>query len=104
MQSVRIRTVAQRALGALLASAIALAATTQVAVAAETQDKAQLQQQLDAARGRLDDAARDVADLSRKLYGDDMQACPCRLPADRRAAPCSASTSAAVPTSRKASK
>ena len=76
MQSVRIRTVARRALGALLASAIALAATTQVAAAAETQDKAQLQQQLDAARGRLDDAARDVADLSRKLYGDDFEGMP----------------------------
>ena len=76
MQSVRIRTAAHRALGALLASAIALAATTQVTAAAETQDKAQLQQQLDAARGRLDDAAREVADLSRKLYGDDMEGMP----------------------------
>lgn len=73
MHSVRTWTVA---LGALLASAMALAATTQVAVAAETQDKAQLQQQLDAARGRLDDAARDVADLSRKLYGDDFAGMP----------------------------
>jgi S1-C subfamily serine protease len=72
MQSVRIRTATHRALGALLASAIALAATTQVGAAAETQDKAQLQKQLDDARGRLDDAARDVADISRKLYGDDM--------------------------------
>ena len=76
MQSVRIRTRAQRALGVLLASAIALTVTTQGAVAAETQDKAQLQQQLEAARGRLDDAARDVADLSRQLYGDDMQGMP----------------------------
>ena len=76
MQSVRIRTRARRALGALLAATIALTVTSQVAVAAETQDKAQLQQQLDAARGRLDDAARDVADLSRQLYGDDMQGMP----------------------------
>ena len=76
MHSVRIRTRARRALGALLAAAIALTVTSQVAVAAETQDKAQLQQQLDAARGRLDDAARDVADLSRQLYGDDMQGMP----------------------------
>ena len=76
MHSVRIRTRAPRALGALLASAIALTVTTQGAVAAETQDKAQLQQQLDAARGRLDDAARDVADLSRKLYGDDFAGMP----------------------------
>ncbi len=76
MQSVRIRTVTHRVFGALLAATIALAAATQVAVAAETQDKAQLQQQLDAARGRLDDAARDVADLSRKLYGDDFTGLP----------------------------
>jgi predicted metalloprotease with PDZ domain len=76
MQSVSTRAVAQRALGALLASAIALAATTQPAAAAEMQDKAQLQKQLDDARGRLDDAARDVADLSRKLYGDDMEGMP----------------------------
>ena len=77
MQSLRIRTVA---LGALLGSAIALAATTQVAAASEPQDKAQLQQQLDDARGRLDDAARDVADLSRQLYGDDMAGKPHPLP------------------------
>ncbi|MDH5271933.1 MAG: PDZ domain-containing protein [Gammaproteobacteria bacterium] len=80
MQSVRIRTVAHRALGALLASAIALAAATQAGAAAGTQDKAQLQQQLDAARGRLDDAARDVADLSRKLYGDDFEGAPMPAP------------------------
>ncbi|MGB7905579.1 MAG: PDZ domain-containing protein [Steroidobacteraceae bacterium] len=80
MQSVRTRTVAHRVLGALLASAIALAAATQAAAAAETQDKAQLQQQLDAARGRLDDAARDVADLSRKLYGDDFEGAPMPAP------------------------
>jgi S1-C subfamily serine protease len=80
MQSIRIRTAAHRALGALLASAIALAATTQVVAAAETQDKAQLQQQLDDARGRLDDAARDVADLSRKLYGDDFEGMPMPAP------------------------
>jgi S1-C subfamily serine protease len=76
MNSIPVRTVAHRALGALLASAIALAATTQVAAAAATQDKVQLQQQLDDARGRLDDAARDVADLSRKLYGDDIEGMP----------------------------
>ncbi len=76
MQSVPIRTVMQRVPGALLAAAIALAATTQVAVATETQDTAQLQQELDAARGRLDAAARDIADLSRKLYGDDFAGGP----------------------------
>jgi len=68
--------VAHRALGALLASAIALAATTQVSAAAATPDKAQLQKELDDARSRLDDAARDVADISRQLYGDDMQGAP----------------------------
>ena len=31
---------------------------------------AQLEKQLETARARLDDAARDVADLTRKLYGD----------------------------------
>ena len=76
MQSIRFRTVAHRALGALLASAIALAATTQVSAAAATPDKAQLQKELDDARSRLDDAARDVADISRQLYGDDMQGAP----------------------------
>ena len=76
MQSIRFRTVAHRALGALLASAIALAVTTQVSAAAATPDKAQLQKELDDARSRLDDAARDVADISRQLYGDDMQGAP----------------------------
>ena len=80
MPSVRTRTVALQALGALLASLIALAATTPATAATETQDKVQLQQQLDDARGRLDDAARDVADLSRKLYGDDMEGKPLPLP------------------------
>jgi predicted metalloprotease with PDZ domain len=76
MQSARTRTFAHRALGALLASTIALAAPPPVVAAAESQDKAQLQKQLDAARGRLDDAARDVADLSRQLYGDDLEGMP----------------------------
>ncbi len=82
MQSIRIKTVAPRALGALLASLVALVATTPATAASETQDKAQLQRQLDDARGRLDDAARDVADLSRKLYGDDMEGMPLQLPGD----------------------
>jgi predicted metalloprotease with PDZ domain len=76
MQSRRTRTVAHRVLGVLLAWAVALAALPPTAAAAETQDKAQLQKQLDAARGRLDDAARDVADLSRQLYGDDLAGTP----------------------------
>jgi predicted metalloprotease with PDZ domain len=80
MQSVRIRTAAHRALGALLASAIVLAAATPAGAAAQPQDKAQLQRQLDDARGRLDDAARDVADLSRKLYGDDFEGTPMPSP------------------------
>jgi len=66
----------RRALGALLASAIAFAAPTPAAAASGTPDKAQLQKQLEEARGRLDDAARDVADLSRQLYGDDTAGMP----------------------------
>ena len=42
------------------------AATTQ------PQDRAQLEKQLDDARMRLDDAARDVAELTQKLHGDAM--------------------------------
>jgi S1-C subfamily serine protease len=75
MQSRRTRTAAHRALGALLAAAVALAVLP-AAAAPETQDQAQLQKQLEAARGRLDDAARDVADLSRQLYGDDLAGTP----------------------------
>lgn len=55
--------------------ALALVAAAGVAVvpvrAAEptAQERAQLEKQLDSARGRLDDAARDVAELTNKLYG-----------------------------------
>ena len=41
------------------------------AVPTESQDRAQLEKQLDEARARLDDAARDVAELSQKLHGAD---------------------------------
>ncbi len=80
MHSVPTRTVTLRALSALLAALVALAATAPATAATETQDNAQLQRQLDDARGRLDDAARDVADLSRQLYGDDMEGMPLPLP------------------------
>jgi S1-C subfamily serine protease len=73
--------VARCSLGALLVAAVALAALSPAATAAETQDRAQLQKQLDAARARLDDAARDVADLSRQLYGDDLAGKPMPPPA-----------------------
>jgi predicted metalloprotease with PDZ domain len=76
MNPIRLNQGAHRALGALLAAALALVATTGSAAPAETQDKDQLQKQLDAARGRLDDAARDVAELTRKLYGDEMAGMP----------------------------
>jgi membrane-associated protease RseP (regulator of RpoE activity) len=49
---------------------LALACACVPAFAAETQDRAALEKQLDDARARLDDAARDVADLTQKLHGD----------------------------------
>jgi S1-C subfamily serine protease len=60
--------------GALLTGTLLLALVSPSIHAAEPQDKAQLRQQLDDARGRLDDAARDVAQLSRQLYGDEVGA------------------------------
>jgi S1-C subfamily serine protease len=51
-----------------------LLATASVAYAAtptEAQDRAQLEKQLADARARLDDAARDVAELSQKLHGEE---------------------------------
>lgn len=56
---------------AILGAALALGAAAPAVHAAPAQDDAQLQKQLDDARARLDDAARDVAELSRKLYGDE---------------------------------
>jgi S1-C subfamily serine protease len=74
---------APRTVAAALAVALALGALPPVAQAAAAQDDAQLQQQLDDARARLDDAARDVAELSRKLYGDDAGSGPKGLPGPR---------------------
>jgi membrane-associated protease RseP (regulator of RpoE activity) len=50
-----------------------LAGAPAIAVAAdpEPRDRAALEKQLDSARERLDDAAREVADLTRQLHGDD---------------------------------
>jgi PDZ domain len=60
-----------RGLFALVAM-LACMPTIQSAVAAtETQDRAALEKQLDSARVRLDDAAREVADLTRQLHGED---------------------------------
>jgi S1-C subfamily serine protease len=52
-------------LGLLLSAGAAAAAP------AQAPDDAELRRQLDDARQRLDDAARDVAELSGKLYGDE---------------------------------
>ena len=57
--------------GACCAALLALAAP--IAVAAEPADRAALEMQLKEARARLNDAARDVADLSQQLYGGDRQ-------------------------------
>ena len=61
----------RRLLGTALAVALALGLVNPVPLRAAPQDDAQLQKELADARSRLDDAARDVADLSRKLYGDE---------------------------------
>ncbi len=55
--------------GACCAALLALAAP--VAGAAEPADRAALEKQLKEARAKLNDAARDVADLSQQLYGGD---------------------------------
>lgn len=70
------KTRAPHALALALGAAIVLGTAPQVAHAAPAQTDVQLQQQLDDARSRLDDAARDVAELSRKLYGDEVGAGP----------------------------
>lgn len=77
------KTRTHRLLSAALGAAIVLAVVTPTAQAAPAQDDAQLQQQLDEARSRLDDAARDVAELSRKMYGDDIGAGPAGGPGGR---------------------
>lgn len=55
--------------GACCAALLALACP--VAGAAEPADRAALEKQLKDARAKLNDAARDVADLSQQLYGGD---------------------------------
>jgi S1-C subfamily serine protease len=55
--------------GACCAALLALAAP--MAGAAEPADRAALEKQLKEARAKLNDAARDVADLSQQLYGGD---------------------------------
>ena len=55
--------------GACCAALLALAAP--IAGAAEPADRAALEKQLKEARAKLNDAARDVADLSQQLYGGD---------------------------------
>lgn len=66
-----------RGLALALAAAALLAGATAGAAAgspaADTKDRAALEKQLQDARSRLDDAARDVASLSHQLYGDDVQ-------------------------------
>jgi len=57
--------------GACCAALLALASP--FAGAAEPADRAALEKQLKEARAKLNDAARDVADLSQQLYGGDRQ-------------------------------
>jgi S1-C subfamily serine protease len=54
----------------LLAAAALLATTTGRAAEVTAQERAALEKQLRDAQSRLDDAARDVADLTGKLHGD----------------------------------
>ncbi len=54
---------------ATLAGLMLLAPAAQSATENPPADRAAIEKQLAEARGRLDDAARDVADLSRQLYG-----------------------------------
>jgi S1-C subfamily serine protease len=62
---------AGRAAVAAACCAALLALAAPIAGAAEPADRAALEQQLKEARARLNDAARDVADLSQQLYGGD---------------------------------
>lgn len=56
---------------ALLPVLLAAGGLAHAAAATQPQDRAQLEKQLDDARARLDDAARDVAELTQKLHGED---------------------------------
>lgn len=60
-----------RSIPVLVAAAAALLASS-LAGAAEPADRAAMEKDLAAARTRLDEAARQVAELSQKLYGDDV--------------------------------
>ena len=102
IQSIRIRTVPHSALGALLASAIALAATTQVAAAASRRTRRGCRRARRCARP-ADDASA-TSPTCRASFTATTCKEPIRPLAESRAAPCSASRSAAVPTSRKASR
>lgn len=62
---------AKRMAALALTGCVLVAWTT--AVAAATEDRAQLEKDLAEARSRLDQAARDVAETSRRLYGDQPQ-------------------------------
>lgn len=62
---------AGRAAVAAACCAALLALAAPIAGAAEPADRAVLEQQLKEARAKLNDAARDVADLSQQLYGGD---------------------------------
>jgi len=58
---------------ALLPTLLLTAGTVAAATAStDPADRAKLEKQLDDARARLDDAARDVAELTQKLHGDEM--------------------------------
>ena len=70
------KTRAPHVLALALGAAIVLGTAAPLAHAATAPSDAQLQQQLDDARSRLDDAARDVAELSRKLYGNEVGPVP----------------------------
>lgn len=83
MQQKRSGYGAQRALAAALMAALTLGVFQPAAYAATPQEDAQLQKQLDEARERLDDAARDVAELSRKLYGNEAGPMPMGGPGGR---------------------
>lgn len=61
-------------LRALLPALLLAVAAVAGAAPPEPQDRAQLEKQLDEARARLDDAARDVAELTQKLHGEDARA------------------------------
>lgn len=62
-----------RGLGAALSVAAVLMLPAVAWAASEAEDRAQLERDLADARSRLDAAARDVAEATRKLYGDEPQ-------------------------------